>query len=147
MALNVSLTQIAQEIKDELEDSEILIPNVVSWLRANIGSINILLAENFEIDPKTLELCPAINIDAKNIFKKYYYANKYYKNKSTSVLNNISGGEISSMRDDVSSITFLNKNETAKVYKSLLEDSRVELNKLVDLYKRNRNLPTEAYSR
>jgi hypothetical protein len=138
--MNTTVTQIAQEIIDELEDPSLILPNVVSWLRANIGILNMKIDESYTINSTTLEFDPEISIDAKSIFKQIYYC-RYYKTKATSVLNNIGSSEILSLKDDSSSVSFVNRNEVSKNWKTMSDSECAKVDKLSSEYKKNRSIP------
>lgn len=135
----ITVEQIAEEIIEEIGDSELLKAAVSLWIRANTGKLNNLIATKIEIGSDN-EFSPEIDNDIKDIIKVMYFE-YYYKKKSTSVLNNAMTENILSIKDDVSSVQFINKSELAKTWKDAARSYKEDLNKLSDLYKRNRALP------
>lgn len=135
----ITVEQIAEEIIEEIGDSELLETAVSFWIRANTGKLNNLIATKIEIGSDN-EFSPEIDDDIKDIIK-VMYLEYYYKKKSTSVLNNAMTESILSIKDDVSSVQFINKSELAKTWKDAARSYKEDLNKLSDLYKRNRALP------
>lgn len=139
----VTIVQIAQEIYDDLEDENLSIPSISTWLRANVGNLNVNIATSFSINENDLSISPEISIDAKAIFKQMYFC-RYYKRRADSVLNNALTNNILSLKDDVSSVNFVNKSELSKTYKSIADSECQKLATMTDLYKRNRALPKDT---
>jgi hypothetical protein len=75
-----------------------------------------------------------------------YMAN-YYRKQSRNALKglvgNTDGSDIISLRDGNSSVTFTNKNEVSKVYKSLADESEAKIDKLTHQYNMYQSEPLQ----
>jgi hypothetical protein len=105
---------------------------ILAWLNANLGQLNTLLNTSYSGSNAELDL------ESQAIYKELYLAN-YYRKQSRNALRGLvdangGGGDILSLRDGNSSVTFTNKNEVAKVYKSMADDAEIRLNQLVAKY-------------
>jgi hypothetical protein len=115
---------------------------ISGWLSENIGSLNTLLNTSYSgIDSN-------IDLEAQAIYKELYLAN-YYRKQSRNALRGIidsSNGQsdVLSLRDGDSSVTFTNKNEVAKVYKSMADESQNRLNKLTHQYNIYQSKPLQV---
>jgi hypothetical protein len=77
------------------------------------------------------------------------YLAHYYRKQSRNALRGIidsSNGQsdVLSLRDGDSSVTFTNKNEVAKVYKSMADESQNRLNKLTHQYNIYQSKPLQV---
>jgi hypothetical protein len=115
---------------------------ISGWLSENIGSLNTLLNTSYSgIDSN-------IDLEAQAIYKELYLAH-YYRKQSRNALRGIidsSNGQsdVLSLRDGDSSVTFTNKNEVAKVYKSMADESQNRLNKLTHQYNIYQSKPLQV---
>lgn len=142
----MTVTDIAQEIYLELgSPTDNSIPFTASWLRWNIGELNILIDECFVVDSVTLEIFPELSEMQKSIFKKMYFVD-YYKGKIQSSLSTAGylGKGWISLKEGDSEITRANPNEIAKTFRGLMNDVSSELNDLVKTYKMNGATPTQV---
>jgi hypothetical protein len=92
---------------------------VYAWLGANLGKLNALIHTQFSgVDAE-------LDLEAQAIYKELYMGHFYKKQSSAAVRGVVSseGGDILSMRDAHSSITFANRNEISKSYKYLSDES------------------------
>ena len=106
--------------------------HISGWLDANLGQLNTLLNTSYSGSNAELDL------ESQAIYKELYLAS-YYRKQSRNALRGLidtngGGGDILSLRDGNSSVTFTNKNEVAKVYKSMADDAELRLNQLVAKY-------------
>lgn len=106
--------------------------HISGWLCANLGLLNTLLNTSYSGSDAELDL------ESQDIYKELYLSS-YYRKQSRNALrglveSNGGGGDILSLRDGNSSVTFTNKNEVAKVYKSMSDNSEIRLNQLVAKY-------------
>lgn len=105
---------------------------ISGWFSTNLGLLNNLLYTDFSgVDPSLAE-------EEKAIFKELYLSN-FYTRQSRNALRGIlsssnNGDNILSVSDGDNSITFVNRNEVGKVYRSLATDSQVKLKELVYAY-------------
>lgn len=107
---------------------------IEAWLNSNIGQLNTRLNESFSgVDAP-------LNLEAQAIYKEMYMGS-YYRKQSRSALRgligNTNGADILSLKDGSSAVSFTNKNEVAKVYKSMADDCEkriVELSHKYNIY-------------
>jgi hypothetical protein len=107
--------------------------SILGWLNENLGLLNTLINTNFEgIDAMLLN-------EEQAIYKQIYLHN-YYAKQARNVLRGImgsggsAGDNILSVKDGDNAITFTNKNEVSKVYKTMAEDCKKMLDELVAKY-------------
>jgi hypothetical protein len=116
------------------------IPAISGWLGANLGQLNTLLYTEYEGDDAELD------VESQAIYKELYL-HHYYSKQARNSLRGImgsSGGDVLSLKDENSSVTFINKNEVSKVYKGLANDSRASLDKLVGQYHISHSSPRQV---
>lgn len=104
---------------------------IEAWLKENLGQLNTKLNESFSgVDA-------SLSLEAQSIYKEMYMAS-YYRKQSRNALRglvgNTNGADILSLRDGNSSVSFTNKNEVAKVYKSLADDCEKKISELSQQY-------------
>ena len=93
---------------------------ISGWLSANLGALNNLINTSFSgADPE-------IDTEAQDIFQNLYLAAYYNRQAQNSLRGIVSassdGSNILSVSDGDNRITFVNKNEVAKVYKGMSRD-------------------------
>jgi len=87
---------------------------------------------------------PPLNIEEQAIYE-YMYLAGYYKKRSlqsfgsASPDNPMAGIEWTRIQENDSVVSRANPNEIAKFWRTLYNDANIEVNRLVDLYKRNRS--------
>lgn len=118
----------------EFDSDTGIMPNshISGWLDANLGQLNTLLNQSYSGSNADIDL------EAQAIYKELYLGS-YYRKQSRNALRGIidsssAGNDILSLRDGNSSVSFVNKNEVAKVFKSMGDDSKERLNQLVAQY-------------
>lgn len=104
---------------------------IEAWLGANLGLLNTRINTSYS------GVNAALDQESQAIYKEMYMAN-YYRKQSRNALKglvgNTNGYDILSLRDGNSSVTFTNKNEVSKVYKSLADDCETKIDKLAHQY-------------
>lgn len=126
--------EIAEEIVEELEDDSVGLVNVQAWVKSNVGRISVLVGQTYSLD-ESGEYTPEITPQLAAVIKAAYYS-RYYNNKSKNSLSN-AYGQILSMKDDSSSVTFVNANEISKSFLAQAAQWKSELDTLVAGYKQN----------
>lgn len=113
---------------------------IEAWLNANLGQLNTRINTSYSGSNAELDL------ESQAIYKEMYMSN-YYRKQSNNALRglvgNSNGSDILNMRDGNSSVTFTNKNEVAKVYKGLAEESDKKLEKLCHNYNMYQSHPLQ----
>lgn len=93
---------------------------IEAWLDENVGQLNTRINTNFSGSGTDY-----MGLEAQIIFKEMYmgsYYRKQSRNALRGVLNSANGADILSLKDANSAVSFVNKNEVAKVYKTLAEE-------------------------
>jgi len=112
-------------------DSSIATSGAISgWLEANLGQLNSLIYTEYSGADAALDL------EAQSIHKELYL-HSYYTRQSRNALRGIAAGgsgDVLSLSDADSSVTFVNRNEVAKVYRGLAKDHKESVDKLVGQY-------------
>jgi hypothetical protein len=117
---------------------------VSGWLQANIGELNNLIYTSHGgtgIDLNTEEI---------DIFK-HLYLSHFYKKKSRNAIKTIGSlspsGNVISVSDEDSSVTFVNSNEVSKQFRALSKDHLEEMNKLVYSHNFYKAAPTQVVAK
>ena len=84
-----------------------------------------------------------IEDDEKDILKSIYYVSYYNDKARDALVSSTTSSNILSIRDDVSSVSFVNAKETAKEFYNISKDYELRTNDLVNLYKHNRSGPRD----
>jgi hypothetical protein len=142
------LQDMANEIMDcEFDNDSCLnsLQSIECWLETNLGMLNTLIDTDYCVD------APELDSEAQAIYKQLYMCN-YYSKKSRNALRGImsipgsddsSSSDILSIKDGESSVSFMNKNETAKVIRGLARDAKEDLDKLVNKYNMYQSEPRQ----
>ena len=109
------------------------IASISGWLENNLGKLNTALYTRFSgVNGEVSGLL----LEEQNIYKQMYLYD-YYTKQTRNTIRGIAddtNGNILSVRDGDNAITFVNKNEVSKVYKSLARDSYDALETLIGNY-------------
>lgn len=125
---------IAIEITQDLDITDIAPGTVGFWLRNNIGNLNNLLGTSYVIDIYSSEISGGVGEQEKAIFKKMY-AIYYYGKQVNSNLGATAFDSIMEIASDGSTIRKVSKNQIAQTYLQLKKQEIEELNRLVNGYK------------
>ncbi len=113
---------------------------IEAWLGANLGLLNTRINTSYS------GVNAPLDQESQAIYKEMYMAN-YYRKQSRNALKglvgNTDGSDIISLRDGHSSVTFTNKNEVSKVYKSLADESEAKIDKLTHQYNMYQSEPLQ----
>ena len=125
---------LATEIFSDEFDSDtgvVASGSIEAWLENNLGQLNNLIYQDFSGDSASLDT------EAQSIHKELYLYN-YYTKQSRNALRGITAAtndnKILSLKDGESTVTFVNRNEVAKVYRGLASDSKAKVDDLVARY-------------
>jgi len=149
----MKVVDIADEIYRELgSPTDLSIPAVTYWVRANVGALNNKISTSFIIHETTLEIdqkeknsttTRRINADESAILKKMYMLH-YYDGQLRKNLNTLGTDTVLSVTDDGSSVTKINRNEVNKVISQVRRQESLELNDLVNGYKTSYARPVQV---
>ena len=140
------LDKLADEIMADEFDNESCLnskQSILSWMESNLGVINGLLDQCFALEG------PDMDEEAQSIYKQVYL-HHYYSKRARNALRGIidtssdSSGDIASIADGESRVTFTNKNESAKVLRGFANDTKESLNKLVSKYNMYQSEPRQV---
>jgi hypothetical protein len=113
---------------------------IEAWLNSNLGQLNTRINTSYSGVDASLDL------ESQAIYKELYLSHFYRKqsrNALRGLVGNTNGADILSIKDGNSSVTFTNKNEVAKVYKSLADESETKVDKLVAQYNMYQSEPLQ----
>jgi hypothetical protein len=113
------------------------VANVSGWLYENLGQVNTYLYTNFTGDDAT-GTYGVMDIEAQNVLKELYLSN-YYSKEARNALrgitkSSVSGDNVLSLKDGESAVTFINRNEVAKVYRGFANDCMDKVTKMSAQY-------------
>lgn len=140
------LKDLAEEIMScEFDDDSSLNTHqeIECWLEANLGLLNTLINTSYCLDS------PNLDSEAQAIYKQLYLYH-YYSKKTRNAMRGIIGcqgdtsGEVVSLSDGESRVTFTNKNETAKIIRGLANDAKANLDDLVARYNLYQSEPRQV---
>jgi hypothetical protein len=118
---------------NEFDSTGITIDSISGWLDSNIGQLNNVLYTSLSGVNGNVN---GLGLEEQSIYKEMYLYH-YYTKQTRNVIRGIandSNGNILSVRDGDNAITFVNKNEVSKVYRSLAQDAYEKLEGLVYKY-------------
>tara|TARA_Y100000766_G_C18912310_1_gene609015 strand:+ start:196 stop:693 length:498 start_codon:yes stop_codon:yes gene_type:complete len=134
----MKVVDIADEIFRELaEPTNLSIPAISFWLRANIGQLNNYINTEYSIDSSDLEIKDTSSVeigeDEKSVLKKMYFIH-FYDQKLRTHMTTMDTDTILSVRDGDSAVTKVNRNEIAKSISAVKNQEFKELLLMVQSY-------------
>jgi hypothetical protein len=107
---------------NEFDSTGVTVDGISGWLENNIGQLNNVLYTSFSGENGNVS---GLNLEEQNIYKQMYLYHYYTKQTRNTIrgIANDTNGNIISVRDGDNAITFVNKNEVSKVYRSLAQDA------------------------
>ena len=138
-----NLFQVASGIffyEFDADTSEVNLSSISGWMEANLGELNNLIYSDLSGAGADLTQ------EQANIYK-HLYLGHYYKKKSRNAIKAAAGGSgsaIISIRDEDSSVTFVNSNEISKQFRQMSRDNFDELNRLVTAYNSYQAAPIQV---
>lgn len=140
----MKIVDIAQEIYSELGNpSDMSIPPIASWLRANIGLLNTRINKSFTISDADFELTPAIGLNEEAIFKLMYYVH-YFNFRFLASMGAASTDSVLEVSDGGGTVRKINKNELSKTWLQGKKDATEALDKMIRDYLRNDVKPLQV---
>jgi hypothetical protein len=134
------LEDLAKEIMEcEFDNDSDLnsLQSIECWLEANLGMLNALIDTEYCLESQELDS------EAQAVYKQLYL-HQYYVKKARNAMRGImacsgssngdTAGEIVSLSDGDSKVTFANRNETAKIIRGMAQDAKSALDQLVHKY-------------
>jgi hypothetical protein len=113
---------------------------IEAWLDANLGLLNTRINTSYS------GINAPLDQESQAIYKEMYMAS-YYRKQSRNALKglvgNTDGSDILSLKDGNSAVTFTNKNEVSKVYKSLAQESEEKIDTLAHQYNMYQSEPLQ----
>ena len=138
------ISGVAFEIHQELEEPTTpTTGSILYWLESNVGKLNNKISTFYCYESG--DYSPQLGEDEKDILKALYYS-FYYKSKARNALATTSSNNILSLRDDQSSVTFVQPKQVAKAYSDLAKESEMEADSLANSWKHNRSGPRDPKS-
>lgn len=135
----ISLVDVASAIyyNDLNESKETSVTKILTWLIAHIGELNTRLAARICIVGNDCQ--PQLRPAQAAIFGMLFLYNYYLR----LVRENLGAAAFSvlEVQEGDSSVRLVNRNEIAKTYRGLAQDTLANLNKLCLEYKQNVTLP------
>lgn len=119
---------------NEFDSAGVTVESISGWLDSNMGQLNNVLYTSFSGVSGDVS---GLYLEEQSIYKQMYLYHYYTKQTRNTVrgIANDTNGNILSVKDGDNSITFVNKNEVSKVYKSLAQDAYNEMQSLAANYK------------
>lgn len=140
----MNIEDLAKEIfHNEFESSNNSLTKISGWLDNNLGKLNTLLNTEFS---GAAGVVANMGLEEQNIYKEMYMHHFYTKETRNTLrgIANDSNGNILSVKDGDNAISFVNKNEVSKVYRSLATDTAERLQELVYKYNLYRSSPKQV---
>jgi len=141
-----TLETLAKEIMEtEFDNDSSLnsLQSIEAWLETNLGMLNSLINTSFCVEAQELDS------EALSVYRQAYL-HHYYSKKARNALRGImmaSGecsGDVISLNDGDSKVTFANKNESAKVIRGLANYAKSNLDTLVNKYNMYQSEPRQV---
>jgi hypothetical protein len=128
---------------NEFDSTGVSEVSISGWLDNNLGQLNNVLYSSFSGVSGEVS---GFGLEEQSIYKEMYLYHYYTKQTRNTIrgIANDTNGNILSVRDGDNAITFVNKNEVSKVYKSLAQDSYDALERLVANYNSYQSSPRQV---
>ena len=107
---------------------------ISGWLANNVGLLNTKIYSQYSVQNSNFEPTGLFQQEERAIYKQMYLY-EFYTKKTRQVLRGVdSSVDFVTLREGDTMITRTNKNELAKTYRSLANDAREEIERLVSSY-------------
>ena len=129
-------------ILESLDDTVTPTGSVSTWLKSNLGYLNLRLSEQFTISGDCV--VPEMSQNVSGIYTEMFYC--YYYNKQANKNLGASAYDWTEIvGEDQGAIRKVSKNEVAKTYRSLSNDCKVRLDQLTKWYNEAKDpiIPTQ----
>ena len=130
----MNIADLATQVyHNEFDSTGVSQTTISGWFENNLGMLNTYLYTSFSGANGQIN---GFGLEEADIYKEMYLYHHYTK-QARNTLRGIAtdtNGNILSVRDGDNSITFVNKNEVTKVYKSLANDSYDKMLRMIQSY-------------
>jgi hypothetical protein len=128
---------------NEFDSTGVTVESISGWLDSNVGQLNNVLYTSFSGVSGNVS---GLLLEEQAVYQQMYLYHYYTKQTRNTVrgIANDTNGNILSVKDGDNSITFVNKNEVSKVYKSLAQDAYNEMQGLVGNYNNYQSSPRQV---
>jgi hypothetical protein len=142
MADTHQLSGISYEIHQELDaPTNPTTGSIFYWLESNAGKLNNEISTFYSYISG--DYTPQLGHDEKDILKALYFEN-YYKTKARNTLAGLDNSKgVLSVKNDISSMSFTNKKDVARVWTDMAKEAQSESDRLANLWKHNRSGPRD----
>lgn len=125
------LTTWASLILDSLDDTTTPTGSVVTWLKSNLGYLNLAIGTEFTISGNCIT--PDMDQNVSGVYTEQYYC--YYYNKQANKNLNASAYDWTEIvGEEQGAIRKVSKNEVAKTYRLMANDCKLRLDQLTKWY-------------
>lgn len=132
MTSPAALSDWAVRILDNLDETGIAVPFVVTWLQNNLYRLNFALGTGFVCDSSGY-ISPDMNQYESGVYENQYFC--YYYQKKMNQLLGAAGYDWTEIRgEDDGSIRKVSRNEAAKTYRTMYQDCQTSLKELIQWY-------------
>lgn len=141
MTCNAELSGWAGNILDSLGETGIATGSVVTWLKNNLGALNIAIEQAFWVSGVSGCIQPNMGQAESGIYTEMYMCH-YFKKKASQMLGAMSydqGTWLEIEGVEQGRIKRVSKNEVAKMYRQMYMDCKENIDKLVFWYKDHTN--------
>mgnify|MGYP000138197331 CR=1 FL=1 len=135
-------TIMSQEFDGDFDENTT--QSIQAWLEENLGQLNILINTNYCLEDAEL------GIEESAVYRELYLYHYYSKRARmasrgvTGSCSESSSGDITSISDGESRVTFTNKNEVTKVLRGLANDAKQNMDDLIHRYNMYQSEPRQV---
>lgn len=135
-----TLTSISGEIYDELDDpTDITSASILSWLQENIGKLNNALTTTYQVVGGDTD-SPLGDIES-SIYKMMYMVRYYNRQLMANLGAAAYDSAIIELTEGNRNVRKVSKNEIAKIWRMLKNDTQAELDAMIQSYQFSNSNP------
>lgn len=121
----------AVQILESLDDTTTPTGSVVSWLKSNLGQLNLRINSGYYVSGDCI--VPDMDQNISGLYTEMYYC-YYFSKQANKNLGASAYDWTEIVGEEQGSIRKVSKNEVAKTYRLLAKDCQENLQKLTDWY-------------
>lgn len=121
----------AAKILESLDDTTTPTGSVVTWLKSNLGNLNLRINGEFYLSGDCIE--PEMSMAVSGIYSEMFVCN-WLSKQANKNLGAAAYAWVSIQGEDQGEIRRANRVESAKVFRSLANDCKVSLDELTDWF-------------